>query len=75
MARRNSLLAFKIAALVLILPALVTVVVGVDYIIRGLDVGELHLPRSGVWSLVVGACCLSTGWVAKEGLTALWRKP
>jgi hypothetical protein len=71
---RNSNSLFKLMALVFIVPAMVTVLVGVDFVIRGLDFGELHLPRSGVWALVVGACCLATGWVAKQGLTALWKK-
>ena len=75
MARRGYPLTYKIAALALIAPALVTVVVGIDIVIRGLDIGALHLPRTGLWAVLVGVCCLATGWVAKEGLTALWRRP
>ncbi len=74
MARNSNALAYKLAALILIVPSLVTVVVGVDITIRGLGWGELHLPRSGMWSVAIGACCLATGWVAKQGLTALWKK-
>ncbi len=74
MARNSNLVAYKLAALILIVPSLVTVVVGFDYVIRGLDIGQLHLPRSGMWSVAIGACCLATGWVAKQGLTALWKK-
>jgi hypothetical protein len=74
MARNSNLAAYKLVALLLIVPSLVTVVVGVDYVIRGLDIGQLHLPRGGLWAVVIGACCLATGWVAKQGLTALWKK-
>jgi len=51
-------------------------VVGVDYTLRGLgfDLIEIRIPRSGGWALFVGLCCLGTGWVAKQGLTALWKK-
>jgi len=74
MARTSNTLAYRFAALALIVPALVTVVVGVDITIRGLGWGELHLPRSGLGAVLVGLCCLATGWVAKQGLTALWKK-
>jgi hypothetical protein len=72
--KRETTTVFKLMALVCIVPALVTVLVGIDFLLRGLDFGALHLPRSGGWALVVGACCLATGWVAKQGLTALWKK-
>ena len=73
--RSNSLLN-KVVALAFIAPAIVTVVVGFDYVLRGLGIGvvELHIPRSGVWAFFVGLCCLGTGWVAKQGLTALWKR-
>ncbi|MCC7013277.1 MAG: hypothetical protein IT454_12000 [Planctomycetes bacterium] len=73
---KNSTGPLKLLALVLIVPAVVTVVVGVDYTLRGLgfDLIEIRIPRSGGWALFVGLCCLGTGWVAKQGLTALWKK-
>jgi uncharacterized membrane protein len=64
----------KLLALIFIVPAIVTVVVGIDFLLRGTGIGELHIPRSGLWALFVGGCCLATGWVAKQGLTALWKK-
>ncbi|MCY3000558.1 MAG: hypothetical protein NTV21_01935 [Planctomycetota bacterium] len=64
----------QLVTLLLIVPAIVTVVVGIDFLIRGFGIGELHLPRSGVWALFIGASCLGTGWIAKQGLTALWKK-
>lgn len=74
MARNTNTLVYKLAALLLIVPSIVTVVVGADFAIRGLGWGELHLPRSGLGAVLVGLCCLATGWVAKQGLTALWKK-
>ena len=75
-ASRDKLLLFKLLALLFIAPAIVTVVVGLDFTLRGLgfDLIEIRLPRSGGWAILVGLCCLATGWVAKQGLTALWRK-
>jgi hypothetical protein len=66
----------KLVALVCIVPAIVTVVVGVDYFLRGIGVGilELHIPRSGWWAAFVGLCCVGTGWAAKEGVATLWKK-
>ena len=76
MARQRQHVLYKVLALVFIVPAIVTVVVGLDYALRGLgiDVVQLNIPRSGAWAVFVGVCCFGTGWVAKQGLTALWKK-
>ena len=76
MASKNNTTAFKVLALLFIVPAIVTVVVGIDLVLRGLGIHviEINIPRSGGWAILIGLCCLGTGWVAKQGLTALWKK-
>lgn len=66
----------QIITLLLIIPAMVTVVVGIDFLLEGfgIDLIEINLPRRGLWGLFIGACCLGTGWIAKQGLAALWKK-
>ena len=66
----------QIVTLLLIVPAIVTVVVGIDFLLDGfgIDLIEINLPRRGLWGLFIGSCCLGTGWIAKQGLTALWKK-
>ena len=66
----------KLVVLICIVPAIVTVVVGLDYFFRGvgLSIVELHIPRSGGWAVFVGLCCLGTGWVAKQGVASMWKK-
>ncbi len=66
----------KLAALLLIVPAVVSAVVGLDFLLRGLglEVVTLNLPRSGGWAVFVGACCLVTAWFAKQGAGGLWKK-
>ncbi len=73
---KNSTGPFKILALVLIVPAIATVVVGLDLTLRGLGISlvQVNIPRSGGWAVFFGVSCLGTGWVAKQGLTALWKK-
>jgi succinate dehydrogenase/fumarate reductase cytochrome b subunit len=75
MAKTSSTL-MQLVTLLLILPAIVTVVVGIDFLLEGLgiDVIEINLPRRGLWGVFIGACCLGTGWIAKQGLAALWKK-
>jgi hypothetical protein len=75
-AAKQTAVLYKLIALVCILPAIVTVVVGLDYTLRGLGltVIQLNIPRSGGWAVFVGLCCFGTGWVAKQGLTTLWKK-
>ena len=64
----------KLLAVVFAVPAIITVAVGADRLLRGLGLGQLYLPERGVWSIFVGLCCLATGWVAWQGLSALWKK-
>jgi hypothetical protein len=73
---KNSGSLMQLVTLLLILPAIVTVVVGIDFLLEGLgiDVIQINLPRRGLWGVFIGACCLGTGWIAKQGLAALWKK-
>jgi hypothetical protein len=64
----------KLLAVVFAVPAIITVAVGADRLLRALGMGQLNLPDKGVWAIFVGLCCLATGWVAWQGLSALWRR-
>lgn len=64
----------KLLAVVFAIPAVVTVAVGANHTMRALSIGRLNVPETGVWGILVGLCCLATGWVAWQGLTALWKK-
>jgi hypothetical protein len=67
---------FSLVALLATLAAVVTLAVGADFALRGLgiDLIELNLPRRGLWSLLIGVCCLGTAWFAMEGTSAMRRK-
>jgi hypothetical protein len=71
---KQASLTHKLLAVLFAVPAIITVAVGADRVMRALGVGKLNLPDSGFWAIFVGACCLATGWVAWQGLSALWRK-
>jgi len=64
----------KVLAIVFAIPAIVTVAVGANHLMRALDIGRLNVPEHGMWAIFVGLCCLATGWVAWQGLSALWKK-
>ena len=64
----------KILAIVFATPAIVTVAVGANYLMRSFDIGRLNLPEHGFWGFIIGVCCLATGWVAWQGLSAMWKK-
>jgi succinate dehydrogenase/fumarate reductase cytochrome b subunit len=66
----------KVAAVLLVVPAVVSAVVGLDFLLRGLglELLQLNLPRQGVWAVFVGACCLATAWFAKQGAGGLWKR-
>ena len=67
---------FKASALLLLVPAVVSAVVGLDFLLRGigLEFVQLNLPRHGGWAVFVGGCCLATAWFAKQGAGGLWKK-
>jgi hypothetical protein len=64
----------KVLAVVFAIPAVVTVAVGANHTMRALHVGTLNVPMDGWMGVLAGLCCLATGWVAWQGLTALWKK-